>query len=97
MRNSCWDVLLQFYCAKLEFPAFTRDRRWKSGWSTREIPGIIASPGYQRTTGGLTWSRRARTAEMLLTEPGNGPGGEASGLPIGERAKIPGISLEKLE
>jgi hypothetical protein len=29
----------------LEFPVFTRDRRWKSGWSTREIPGMIALPG----------------------------------------------------
>ena len=45
-----------------------------------------------------TWSRRARTAEMLLTEPRlhvNRPGGKPSGLLIGERAEILGISLER--
>ena len=63
----------------------------------REIPGIIALP-VQRTTSGLTWSRRARTAEMLLTEPRmrvSRPGGEPSGLLIGAGVKILGFSLER--
>jgi hypothetical protein len=51
-----------------------------------------------RTISGLTWSRGARTAEMLLTEPRmrvNRPGGEPSGLLIGAGVKILGFSLER--